>query len=95
MPGDQDYARLRLVVTGRVQGVFFRRATADEARTLGVRGWVRNLPDGRVEIVVEGKRSNLKILAAWAHLGPPAASVTGVDEQWSEFRNEFSGFRVR
>jgi acylphosphatase len=95
MPGDEGHARLRLVVTGRVQGVFFRRATAEEARTLRVKGWVRNLPDGSVEIVVEGKRSSLEILAAWAHLGPPAASVTSVDQQWSEFRNEFSGFRVR
>ncbi len=92
---DEEYARLRLIVRGRVQGVFFRAAAADEAQGLGIRGWARNLPDGSVEIVAEGKRSSLKIFAAWAHLGPPAARVTEVEEQWSEFRNEFHGFKIR
>jgi acylphosphatase len=92
---DEEYARLRLIVRGRVQGVFFRAAAADEARPLGIGGWARNLPDGSVEIVAEGKRSSLEILAGWAHLGPPAARVTEVEEHWSEFRNEFHNFRIR
>ena len=56
-----DSARLRLLVHGRVQGVFFRQAAADEARQLGLRGWVRNLANGDVEIVAEGPRRELKI----------------------------------
>jgi acylphosphatase len=93
LPG--DYARLHLWVRGRVQGVFFRAATADEAQALALSGWVRNLPDGRVEIVAEGRRPALQALAAWAHQGPPAARVAEVEEQWDEFKGEFRGFRVR
>jgi len=90
-----DYARLHLLVSGRVQGVFFRGAAADEARTLALTGWVRNLPDGRVEIVAEGRRRALNALAAWAHDGPPAARVIDVEEEWSGFQAEFKDFRVR
>ncbi len=95
MPDADDYARLHLWVSGRVQGVFFRGATADEARLLALTGWVRNLVDGRVEILAEGRRSSLKAMAAWAHDGPPSARVTQVEEEWSQARNEFRDFRVR
>lgn len=95
MTDGEEYARLRMIVSGRVQGVFFRRATSDEARSLAVKGWVRNRVDGTVEIVAEGRRRNLEILAAWAHVGPPSARVDELTEEWSEFRNEFSGFSVR
>jgi acylphosphatase len=93
LPG--EYARLHLRVRGRVQGVFFRRATADEAQALALSGWVCNLADGRVEIVAEGRRPALQALAAWAHQGPPAARVTEVEERWEEFKGEFRDFRVR
>lgn len=88
-------ARVRLRIHGRVQGVFFRRSAADEATLLGIRGYACNLANGDVEIVAEGRRSNLEILAAWAHLGPPGAQVMGVDEEWADFRGDFSGFAVR
>ena len=94
MPGP-DLARLRLLVHGRVQGVFFRQAAADEARSLGLRGWVRNLPNGDVEIVAEGPRRELKILAAWANQGPRLARVTGVEEEWSDYRGEEGPFAIR
>jgi acylphosphatase len=90
-----DLGHLRMIVRGRVQGVFFRRATADEALGLALKGFVRNLPDGSVEIVAEGSHRNLEMLAAWAHTGPPYARVDHVDIQWSDFRNEFSAFSVR
>ncbi len=90
-----DYARLHLWVSGRVQGVFFRGATADEAEALALTGWARNLRDGRVEIVAEGQRQALKALAAWAHQGPPSARVTNVEEEWTEFTGEFRDFQVR
>jgi acylphosphatase len=88
-------AQVRLVVDGRVQGVFFRAATAQEARGLGLGGWVRNLPDGRVEIVAEGERRTLEMLLAWAHHGPPAARVTDVEVEWIEYVGKFKGFEVR
>jgi len=90
-----EYARMRLLISGRVQGVFFRGSASDVAQSLALTGWVRNLFDGRVEIVAEGRRDALKALAAWAQQGPPAARVSQVDEQWSEFRGEFRGFRAR
>jgi len=95
MAAADDYARLHLWISGRVQGVFFRGAAADEARTLAITGWARNLADGRVEMVAEGRRRALSALMAWAHEGPPAARVTRVEVEWSEFRREFSDFRVR
>ncbi len=95
MAAPDDYARLRLLVSGRVQGVFFRASAADVARSLALTGWARNLIDGRVEVVAEGRRDALKALAAWAHEGPPAAIVSEVGEEWSEFRGEFRGFRAR
>jgi len=85
-----------MIVSGRVQGVFFRYSTMEEARGLGLTGWVRNLPSGdEVEIVVEGSRRNLQMLWAWAHTGPPGARVRDVTEEWSDYCGEFTSFRVR
>ena len=59
-------------------------------------GWVRNLRDGEnVEIVAEGKRENLQILAAWAHRGPAYAKIDKVTQEWLEFTGEFNGFNIR
>jgi acylphosphatase len=85
-----------MIVRGRVQGVFFRRATMDEGRSLSLTGWVRNLASGEeVEIVAEGLRRNLQMLWAWTHTGPPGARVEDVTEEWSDDRGEFTSFRVR
>jgi acylphosphatase len=93
---NDDRARLRMIVSGRVQGVFFRGATVEEARSLGLTGWVRNLASGdEVEIVAEGLRRNLQMLWAWAHNGPPGARVHDVTEEWSDYRGEFTSLRVR
>ena len=81
-----------MVVSGRVQGVFFRGATADQARALGVTGYARNLDDGTVEIVAEGACDALECLAAWAHRGPRSARVEKVQIEWSELGNEFTEF---
>jgi acylphosphatase len=90
-----ERARLHLIISGRVQGVGFRFSAYDEAKDLALAGWVRNLPNGDVEIVAEGSRKNLQMLAAWAHLGPPSARVTNVREVSSDFTGEFSDFRIR
>jgi acylphosphatase len=75
----------RWIVAGRVQGVYFRAFTQDRARELGVAGWVRNLPDGRVECVAAGAPAALAALRAALEKGPPAARVTAVEEcEWRE-----------
>ena len=91
----KERARLRLVISGRVQGVGFRFSAYDEAKELAIAGYVRNLPNGDVEIVAEGSRENLQMLAAWAHLGPPSAHVAEVREEWSDFKGEFTDFQIR
>lgn len=70
--------RVRVVVAGKVQGVFFRESMRREAEALGVRGWVRNNPDGRVEALVEGDRVPVDALVTWCHRGPPDAMVASV-----------------
>jgi acylphosphatase len=69
---------LRCLVSGRVQGVYYRAATRQRAQELGLTGWVRNLPDGRVELVAMGAEHALQQLADWLWQGPPHAQVTGV-----------------
>jgi acylphosphatase len=90
-----DLARVHLLVSGLVQGVAFRAATADEARRLGVRGWVRNLADGRVEVEAEGERAALEGLAGWCRRGPPMARVDGVAAAWSAHRGDLGPFSIR
>lgn len=69
----------RVVVAGRVQGVGFRYAFADEARMRGLGGWVRNRRDGRVEALISGPAADVEAMIAWARVGPPAARVTSID----------------
>ncbi len=70
--------RARAIVTGRVQGVSFRATTCSEARRLGVAGWVRNLPDGSVELEAEGDDDRVAALLVWCEHGPPGARVVNV-----------------
>ena len=71
----------RCLVSGRVQGVFYRASTRERARALGVTGHARNLPDGRVEVLACGPREAVDALCAWLWQGPPAASVTDVQAE--------------
>jgi len=76
---------IRCVVAGRVQGVYYRAAVAERAGALALHGWVRNLPDGRVETVAAGPMEALTEFAAWLWQGPPAARVDSVQvEEWSD-----------
>lgn len=90
-----DEVRARFVVSGRVQGVSFRQFTVDEARALGVRGWVRNLPDGRVEAEVEGARAAVEALLRACRRGPPAAEVDGVEVDWAPHAGDLGRFAIR
>lgn len=78
-----ERARVRALVRGRVQGVAFRAATLEQARRLGgLSGWVKNLPDRSVEVMVEGERTAVEALLAWCRRGPPAARVDDVQVTW-------------
>ncbi len=95
-PGSQEpMAARHLFISGRVQGVFFRAHTQDLARRLGLHGWVRNLPDGRVEVKVWGDPDRVEELVAWCHQGPPAARVTHVAVGAAEPEPGVTGFHVR
>jgi len=92
---DSEAIRAQLKIVGRVQGVYFRASACQEAQSLGLAGWVRNCPDGSVELVAEGTRDNLEQLIAWCHRGPPGARVTEVSVQWQKPEQSFNGFVIR
>ncbi|TMI18573.1 acylphosphatase [Candidatus Bathyarchaeota archaeon] len=87
-------ARTRILISGIVQGVFFRRKITEQARRLGVTGWVRNLPDGKVEAVAEGDKEKLDELIQFCQVGPSGARVKSVAVDWAEPKGEFRGFRI-
>jgi acylphosphatase len=87
--------RLKLTISGRVQGVCYRWFTRDTAVELGLTGWVRNLPDGTVEAVVEGEKDKLEQLLGWCRRGPDLARVTGIQSEWEEGTGEFRDFTIR
>lgn len=86
--------RVRLVVTGKVQGVAFRAHTRETARSLGLTGWVKNLDDGSVETVAEGGEKALEDFIAWCRKGPRSARVADVAIEWSSATGEFAGFDI-
>jgi len=86
--------RAHVFVSGLVQGVFFRQKTKLQAKSLGVIGWVRNLPDGRVEAVFEGEEDVVNALVNFCRKGPKGASVTGLTVDREVFRNEFESFEI-
>lgn len=86
--------RVHIYVSGRVQGVFYRSNTRKKALELGLKGWVRNLPDGRVEAVVEGEENQVDRLIQWCRRGPPSAVVTGLEVKKETPKGEFETFRI-
>jgi acylphosphatase len=87
--------RVRIVVTGIVQGVNFRRYTQTNARQLGVCGWVRNLPTGAVEGCFEGEAAAVNALLTWCRTGPPAGRVDTLEVTEEPFAGEFDSFTIR
>jgi acylphosphatase len=90
----KDKVRARAIISGRVQGVFYRMETKRAADRIGVFGWVRNLKDGSVEAVFEGERVRVEAVLDWCRQGPPHADVTDVTATWSEYSGEFDGFNI-
>ncbi|HEX7482163.1 MAG TPA: acylphosphatase [Candidatus Bathyarchaeia archaeon] len=86
--------RAHLLISGRVQGVYFRQSALLEAQNLGVKGWIRNLMDGRVEAVFEGEEHEVKMLVNYCRQGPPAARVNNLEVSYGPFKGEFSKFIV-
>ena len=88
-------ALLSARIFGRVQGVFFRAFVSEWCNKLGLNGFVRNLPDGSVEVKAEGEKQKLEELLLQIKTGPPRAKVEKVSETWSGFTGTYSGFAVR
>lgn len=86
--------RAHIFVTGKVQGVYYRQNTMETAKAHGVTGWVRNLPDGRVEAVLEGDESGVKNVIEWCKVGPPKAQVEKVDMKFESYTGKVSEFTV-
>ncbi len=89
-----DMGRVNLFVSGSVQGVFFRASALEQAQSLNLTGWVKNLPDGSVEILAEGSRYSLEELVEWCRQGPPAADVEDVVARWQDYKDEFRTFMI-
>jgi acylphosphatase len=90
-----EKGRVHIFVSGRVQGVFFRENTRRLAKSLGIKGWVRNLADGRVKAVFEGEKESLQKMVDWAKKGPALARVNGVEISWEKYQAEFIDFEIR
>ena len=86
--------RVRLFVTGRVQGVFFRQSLKAKSIQNNIFGWVKNLQDGRVECLLQGTEENISTLVQWAHIGPANAIVENVEIYNEKIDNEFTKFDV-
>ena len=85
-------SRAHVLVSGTVQGVFFRQTTKRQAQSHGVTGWVRNLPDGRVEAVFEGEEPDVQALVNYCRHGPSYARVENFEVNYEAYKAEFNGF---
>ncbi len=90
-----NLGRVHLIIEGRVQGVFFRAFTQDIALSLGLNGWVRNLPDGTVEAVFEGERNKIEDAVRRCYKGPPSGMVLNIEETWEDYEGNPDSFQIR
>lgn len=89
-----EKARAHLIMSGYVQGVFFRAHTQKKALAIGINGWVRNRYDGTVEALFEGEKEKIEEMMRWCHKGPSGARVSNVSIEWEEYRGEFKDFEI-
>jgi acylphosphatase len=90
-----EKGRVHIFISGEVQGVAFRYYTQDKARALGLTGWIRNLPDGRVEAVFEGSKQKIKEILQWIKQGPELARVINLVVKWEEHKDGWDSFEIR
>ena len=90
-----DLAAIQAMVSGRVQGVFFRAFVSRQATELGLKGYVRNVPGGGVEVRAEGERKKLEELTEYLKVGPPHAQVAKVVTNWPEYTGSYTVFEIR
>ena len=90
-----ELKRVHLFISGRVQGVWFRASMSNEGAKLGLKGWARNLDDGRVEAVIEGMEHDVEKLIAWCHNGPPMARVDDIVVENEDVTGKESAFKTR
>lgn len=89
------HIKAKVSISGEVQGVFFRSSTREMARSLGLTGYVRNTPDGRVEAVFEGPGDAVRRAVDWCYQGPAGATVSSVDVNWDESSESFTSFSIQ
>lgn len=90
-----DRVRAHAIISGKVQGVFFRMETQKTAEKKGVSGWVRNKQDGTVEAVFEGDKNSVDSVIEWCKQGPPGSRVDDINIEWETYSGEFTDFNVR
>jgi acylphosphatase len=86
--------RVHVLISGMVQGVWYRASTKDKADEFGITGWVRNTPDGKVEAVFEGEENNIRRMLSWCWDGPEMAKVVDVNISFEDFIDEFDNFKI-
>lgn len=91
----EENVRAHMLVSGRVQGVFFRRRAQEKARELGLTGWAHNLIDGAVELACEGEKQKVEQFVEWCKEGPPLAKVEKCEVAHEPYKGEFSDFEIR
>ncbi|MFC1663573.1 acylphosphatase [Patescibacteria group bacterium] len=91
----EKFKRAHIFVIGKVQGVFFRLNTEERAKKLGITGWIKNLEDGRIEAIFEGKKESVEKIIKWTKMGPLTAKVNKADIKWQEYKDEFKDFEIR
>lgn len=95
MAPESENVRAHIYVSGRVQGVYYRKNARRSALSFGLTGWVRNLPDRRVEAVAEGERGRVEDFLEWCREGPSMAIVRGLEVAWVAATGEFKTFRIK
>lgn len=95
MNTDHEKVRAHIILAGRVQGVAFRYYAREVAYRLGVKGWIKNLVSGEVEIVLEGKRKTVEKMIEWCREGPPLAMVESIEINWLPYSGEFNQFQIK
>ena len=89
-----QYITVHLIISGKVQGVYFRKHTQDISLQNNVYGWVKNLVNGDVECVLEGLKSNVDKVMIWCHQGPPNSRVENVEIKYEDFTGHFTDFKI-